>query len=110
MPVAEGVVEFVIRDVTLDGKPLRPSAWAERLCGVMAVFGNDQRMRYSPFVHPVTANGVRCLVVDARREELEPMAYRFPVSFAQDNELQVRDGRIAERTRLAELQRVGDTA
>jgi hypothetical protein len=110
MPEAEGVVEFVIRDVTLDGKPFRPSAWAEGLCGVMAVFGNDQRMRYSPFVHLVSANGVRCLVVDARREELEPMAYRFPVSFAQDNELQVRDGRIAERTRLAELQRVGDTA
>lgn len=98
MPEAEGVVEFVIRDVTLDGKPF-----------VMPVFGNDHRMRYWPFVHPVSANGVRCLVVDARLEELEPMAYRFPMSVAQDNELQVRDGRIAERTTLAELQGVGDT-
>jgi hypothetical protein len=53
---------------------------------------------------------VRCVVVDVRLEELEPMAYRFLLSFAKDNELQVRDGRIAERTRLAELQRVGDTA
>lgn len=110
MPEAEGVVEFVIRGVTADGKPFRPSDWAERLCGVMAAFGNDHRMQYSPFVHPVTANGVRCVVVDVRLEELEPMAYRFLVSFARDNELQVRDGRIAERTRLAELQRVGDTA
>jgi len=110
MPEAEGVVEFVIRDVTLDGKPFRPSGWTGRQCGVMPVFGNDHRMRYSPFVHPVSANGVRCLVVDARLEEPEPMAYRFPVSVAQDNELQVRDGRIAERTTLAELQRVGDTA
>jgi hypothetical protein len=110
MPEAEGVVEFVIRGVTTDGKPFRPSDWAERLCGVMAAFGNDHRMQYSPFVHPVTANGVRCVVVDVRLEELEPMAYRFLVSFARDNELQVRDGRIAERTRLAELQRVGDTA
>ena len=110
MPEAEGVVEFVIRGVTLDGRPFRPSDWAERLCGVMAAFGNDHRMQYSPFVHPVTANGVRCVVVDARLEELEPMAYRFLVSFAKDNELQMRDGRIAERTRLAELQRVGDTA
>ena len=110
MSEAGRVVEFVIRGVTLDGRPFRPSDWAERLCGVMAAFGNDHRMQYSPFVHPVTANGVRCVVVDARLEELEPMAYRFLVSFAKDNELQMRDGRIAERTRLAELQRVGDTA
>ena len=110
MPEAGAVVEFVIRGVTLDGRPFRPSDWAERLCGVMAAFGGDHRMQYSPFVHPVTAAGVRCVVVDVRLEELEPMAYRFLVSFAKDNELQVRDGRIAERTRLAELQRVGDTA
>ena len=110
MPEAGGVVECVILGLTLEGKPFRPSDWAERLCGVLAAFGNDHRMQYSPFVHPVTANGVRCVVVDVRVEELEPMAYRFLVSFARDNELQVRDGRIAERTRLAELQRVGDTA
>ena len=105
-----GIVEFVIRGVTLDGRVFRPGDWAERLCGVMAAFGNDHRMQYSPFVHPVTANGVRCVVVDRRLEALEPMAYRFLISFARDNELQVRDGRIAERTKLAELQRVGDTA
>ena len=58
------VVEFVIQGVTLDGKPFRPSDWAERLCGVMSAFGGDHRM------------------------------------------LQVRDGRGAERTKLAELQRV----
>jgi hypothetical protein len=38
------------------------------------------------------------------------MAYRFLLSFAKNNELKVRDGRIEERTRLAGLQRVGDTA
>jgi hypothetical protein len=110
MPEADEVAEFVIRGVTLDGRTFRPSDWAERLCGVMAAFGNDHRMQYSPFVHPVTANGVRCVVVDKRLEALEPMAYRFLVGFAKDNELQVRYGRIAERTKLAELQRVGDTA
>ena len=104
------IVEFVIRGETLDGKPFRPSDWAERLCGVMSAFGGDQRLQYSPFVHPVSANGVRCVVVDIRLEELEPMAYRFLISFAKDNELQVRDGRIAERSKLAEMQRVGDTA
>jgi len=104
------VVEFVIQGITRDGKPFRPSDWAERLCGVMAAFGGDHRMQYSPFVHPITVDGVRCVVVDVRLEEIEPMAYRFLINFAKDNELRVRDGRVAERTRLAELQRVGDTA
>ncbi len=110
MPQAVEVVEFVIVGTTLDGKPFRPSDWAERLCGVMSAFGGDHRMAYSPFVHPVTAAGVRCVVVDRRLETIEPMAYRFLVNFAKDNELQVRDGRIPERTKLAEMQRVGDTA
>jgi hypothetical protein len=104
------VVEFVIVGTTLDGKPFRPSDWAERLCGVMSAFGGDNRMMYSPFVHPITANGVRCVVVDVRLETIEPMAYRFLLGFAKDNELLVRNGRVSERTKLAEMQRVGDTA
>ncbi len=87
-----------------------PSDGAERLCGVMAAFGGDHRMQYSPFVQPTTVDGVRCVVVDRRLELIEPMAYRFLVNFAKDNELRVREGRIEERTRLAEVQRVGDTA
>ncbi|MGQ0512383.1 MAG: DUF3579 domain-containing protein [Betaproteobacteria bacterium] len=105
----DSVVEFVIRGVTLDGRPFRPSDWAERLCGVMAAFGGDNRMQYSPYVHPINSAGVRCVVVDVRLEELEPMAYRFLLSFAKDNELETRDGRIANRTELAKLQRSGDT-
>src|SRR5260221_14214878 len=104
------IVEFVTGGVTEDGQPFRPSDWAGRLCGVLAAFGGDHRMQYSPFVPPGSANGVRWVVVDVRLEELEPMAYRFLLNFAKDNELQVRDGRIAERSKLAELQRVGDTA
>jgi hypothetical protein len=61
-------------------------------------------------VHPITANGVRCVVVELRLEQIEPMPYRLLFNFAKDNELQVRDGRVAQRTRLAEMQRVGDTA
>ncbi|MGH8686604.1 MAG: DUF3579 domain-containing protein [Burkholderiales bacterium] len=103
------VVEFVIEGVTLDGRRFRPSDWAERLCGVMAAFGNDHRMHYSPFVHPVTVKDVPCVIVDVRLEEVEPMAYRFLLGFAKDNELRTRDGRIAERTEVARLMRAGDT-
>ena len=103
------IVELVIQGVTLDGKSFRPSDWAERRCGVMAAFGGDHRMQYSPYVHPVTAAGVRCVVVDVRLEEVEPMAYRFLLSFAKDNELKTRDGRDANRTELAKVLRTGDT-
>ena len=107
---APSAVELVIVGITSEGKPFRPGDWAERLCGVMSAFGGDHRMQYSPFVHPISANGVRCVVLDRRLESIEPMAYRFLLNFAKDNELRVRDGRVEERTRLAELQRVGDTA
>ena len=81
--------------------------WAERLCGVMSASGGDHRMQY--LLHPITANAVRCVVVDVRLEQIEPMAHRFLLSFAKDSELRVRDG-VAVRSKLAELQRVGDTA
>src|SRR5687768_15471491 len=110
MAATAEIVEFVILGTTLDGKPFRPSDWAERLCGVMSAFGGDHRMQYSPFVHPMTANGVRCVVADARLEQIEPIADGVLINLAKDNELQVRDGRVAERTKLAEMQRVGDTA
>jgi hypothetical protein len=103
MPEA-AAVELVIQGISLEGKAFRPSDWAERLCGVMSAFGGDHRMQYSPYVHPITSNGIRCVVVDRRLEQIQPMAYRFLLNFAKDNELQVRDGRAAERTRLAELQ------
>ena len=106
---ADPIVEYIIQGVTLDGKPFRPSDWAERLCGVMSAFGGDHRMQYSPYVHPVTSAGVRCVVVDVRLEELEPMAYRFLLSFAKENELKTRDGRDANRTELARVLRTGDT-
>jgi hypothetical protein len=92
-------LEFVIRGVTQEGKPFRPSDWAERLCGVMSIFGADQheRMSYSPYVQPVNSGGVKCVVVDIRLKDIEPMAYTFLLNFAKDNELEVRPGRKNER-------------
>ncbi|HET7200666.1 MAG TPA: DUF3579 domain-containing protein [Burkholderiales bacterium] len=89
--------EFVITGVTLGGKPFRPGDWAERLCGVMSAFGSDGRMQYSPYVFPITSAGVKCVVVDARLKDVEPMAYHFLMNFAKDNELRVRQGRGEER-------------
>jgi hypothetical protein len=89
--------EFVIKGVTRGGRTFRPGDWAERLCGVMSAFGSDGRMQYSPYVHPVTSGGVKCVVVDIRLKDIEPMAYNFLLNFAKDNELEVRRGRGDER-------------
>lgn len=89
--------EFVIKGITREGKPFRPSDWAERLCGVMSAFGSDGRMQYSPYVQPINSAGIKCVVVDKRLREVEPMAYSFLLNFARDNELQTRPGRGQQR-------------
>ena len=89
--------EVVIRGLTHDGKPFRPSDWAERLCGVMSAFGAEHRMEYSPYVQPINSGGVKCVVVSIELEDIQPMAFNFLLNFAKDNELQVRPGRIARR-------------
>ena len=95
--IATHTDEFVIKGVTAEGKPFRPSDWAERLCGVMSAFGGDHRMQYSPYVQPVTSAGVKCVVVSVGLKEIEPMAWNFLMSFARDNELQIRPGRGVKR-------------
>ncbi len=86
--------QFLIQGVTHDGKVFRPSDWAERLCGVMSQFRPPgQRLvagaplAFSPYVHPVMVGSVKCVVVDARLEDLEPMAMEFVQNFARDNNL-----------------------
>jgi hypothetical protein len=89
--------EFVIMGLTSDGKVFRPSDWGERLAGVMCSFGGDHRMAYSPYCYPINAGGVKCVVVDIRLKEIEPMAYTFLQGFARDNDLQTRPGRARSR-------------
>lgn len=84
----------MIRGVTSAGKPFRPSDWADRLCGVMSPFqpnavGPGAHLQYSPYVQPVQAGDVRCVRVDGKLDALSPMAYRFLINFARDNDLQI---------------------
>jgi hypothetical protein len=80
---------FIIIGVTSEGRQFRPSDWAERLCGVMSMFGAKNRMAYSPHVQPGNMQGAKCVFVDARIHDIEPMAYTFLVHFARDNDLKV---------------------
>lgn len=89
--------EIVIQGVTESGHAFRPSDWAERLCGMMSVFSEDRHLSYSPFLKPIIAAGVRCVVVDIKLEEIDPPAFRFLLEFAKDNELKLRPGRKQRR-------------
>ena len=81
---------FVIIGVTREDKKFRPSDWADRLCGIMSAFGSDNRMMYSPYVRPgCTLKGDKSVVVDGRLHDVEPLAYKFLVNFAEDNNLKV---------------------
>jgi hypothetical protein len=92
-----GSPEIVIQGVTESGQQFRPSDWAERLCGMMSVFGEDSRLSYSPYLKPIMAGGIRCVVVDLKLEGLDPAAFKFLLAFARDNELKLRPGRGEKR-------------
>lgn len=85
--------EIVIQGVTEEGRRFRPSDWAERLCGMMSVFGEDRHLSYSPYLKPILTEGMTCVVVDRRLEALDPAAFKFLLEFARDNELRMRPGR-----------------
>jgi len=83
---------FIIVGRTSDGIRFRPSDWAERLCGVLSAFGAEKKMKYSPYVSPGHYRAEKAVFVDGRFYEIEPMAYRFILNFAQDNGLQLVEG------------------
>jgi hypothetical protein len=85
--------QFLIHGVTLAGTTFRPSDWVERLCGVLAPYqpgahGDEAPpIGFSPYARPIVVNGAKCVRVDAKLGDVEPMALRFVISFARDNEL-----------------------
>lgn len=92
------VQQLVIHGLTTEGQRFRPSDWAERLAGVMSQFrpagSMGGHLTYSPYIVPMLVDGVRCVVVDTRLRELEPLAWKFVCDFAADNHLQTSEQRI----------------
>ena len=90
--------EVFIQGLTLEGRPFRPSDWAERLAGAMSSFrpggavgGPGAHIGYSPYCVPRVINGVKCVIVNEALRDLEPMAWDFVMNFARDNDLQVTE-------------------
>ena len=48
-------------------------------------------LSYSPYVVPVNMDGVRCVIVDKRLRDLEPLAWKFVCGFAEDNDLETSE-------------------
>jgi len=78
---------YLIRGITRQGGSFRPSDWAERLAGAFSIMDPDHRICYSPYVQPMTLDGVRCVAVDKRLKTEDPNAYRFLQNFAKSNDL-----------------------
>ncbi len=90
--------QFVIQGVTLDGKPFRPSDWAERLAGAMSSFrpggqrgGISAAIGYSPYCVPHVVDGVKSVIVSEALRNIEPMAWDFVMNFGRDNALVVKE-------------------
>jgi len=90
--------EVFIQGLTREGRPFRPSDWAERLAGAMSSFrpggvgsGPFAHIGYSPYCVPTSLGDVKCVVVNEALRDLEPMAWDFVMNFARDNDLQVVD-------------------
>jgi hypothetical protein len=88
--------EYFIQGITKSGKKFRPSDWSERLAGVMSAYGPgaqgpNARLQYSRYVRPILLGDLKCVVLDSRLRDIEPMAFDFVINFAKDNDLVVTE-------------------
>jgi hypothetical protein len=83
--------EIIIEGLTRAGKPFRPSDWVDRMCSSYASFGEDRKLKYSPYLKPRVMNGVRCLAVDLKLKLVNPEGYAQLMHFADENQLNVLD-------------------
>lgn len=80
---------IVIEGVTSQGKTFRPSDWAERMSGSLAVFKNG-RIYYSPLLQPsVNSEGYKCVLLDPKLKESSPQVYQAIMDFAKANNLKI---------------------
>lgn len=83
--------EIIIEGNTRAGKPFRPSDWVDRMCSTYATFGENRKLKYSPYLKPKVVNGVRCLAVDLKLKTVNPEGYAQLMHFAEENQLNVLD-------------------
>lgn len=89
--MTQKTVEITIEGLTRAGKPFRPSDWVDRMCSSYATFGDDRKLRYSPYLKPKVLNGVRCLALDMKLKDVNPEGFAQLMQFADENQLNILD-------------------
>ena len=84
-----GSESFLILGVTSEGRPFRPSDWAERLCGALASYDNRGRWVYSNYAQPVICQGKIGVRVEKILQDIDPATYQFIMAFASSNRLRI---------------------
>jgi hypothetical protein len=88
---ATKTVEIFVQSLTREGKQFRPSDWIDRMCSSFATFGENRKLRYSPYLRPEVLNGVRCLAVDMKLKDVNPDGFDHVMQFAEENQLNITD-------------------
>jgi hypothetical protein len=83
--------EIIIRGITRDGRRFRPSDWSERLYYAVASYGPNRQVTFNPLVKIKVKSDMRCVIVDLRLQDEDPMIFDFLLGFARDNELVMTD-------------------
>jgi len=83
------VEEIFIQSLTREGKRFRPSDWVDRICSSYATFGEDRKLRYSPYLKPEMIDGIRCLAVDMQLKISNPEGFEELMQFAAENKLNI---------------------
>jgi len=87
------VAEFVIQGVTVEGIPLQPAGWAERLCDSLARSGADGRKIHPSYVCPLVIDGIKSVVVRATLRKDNAEAFELIKRYVTENRLLIRAGR-----------------
>ena len=81
--------KIIIEGITTQGTTFRPSDWAERMSGTMAVLKNS-RLHYSPLLQPgISDAGNACVLIDHKLKETSPQVYQAILDFAKNNNLRI---------------------
>lgn len=83
--------EIIIQSLTREGNRFRPSDWVDRICSSYATFGEDRKLKYSPYLKPEMIDGIRCLSVDMQLKTANPEGFEELMQFAEENQLNILD-------------------
>lgn len=91
-------IEWVILGVMETGEVFDVPAWPDRLCGMLAEQGPDNRMSYSNYLLPAHINGHPAVIVKNRLAQDDPVSFAIVTRFVTENQLKTRPGRTGRTT------------